>query len=97
MEQAYKRAPSSILLALILKSPARVTVLKQKSSYILCRIFYLIIYSTVYTVESCFLETPGKRKLVQEIGRFKKSGVKLEKSLSKGNENWFEKSGGLRN
>ena len=39
----------------------------------------------------------GKGNLVREIGRFKKLGVKLRRSLSNGNENWFEKSGRLRN
>ena len=44
-----------------------------------------------------FSNLQGKRKLVREIGRFEKSRVNEEKSMSKGNENWFEKSGGLRN
>ena len=48
-----------------------------------------------HTVESRFLVP--KRKSVRKIGMFEKSGVKLQKSISKGNENWFEKSGGLRN
>ena len=29
--------------------------------------------------------------------RFKKQGIKLQNSLSKGNEVWLERSGGLRN
>ena len=45
----------------------------------------------------------GKRKLVREIGRFEKSGgfeksgVKLQRSITKGNGSWFEKSGSFRN
>ena len=36
--------------------------------------------------------------MVRKVGRFEKSGVKkLQRSISKGNENWFKKSGSLRN
>ena len=45
------------------------------------------------TVESRFPEPPREKKIGSRNREFEKSGVKLEKSMSKGNENWFEKSG----
>ena len=55
------------------------------------------VHTTAHVAETSLVESRflhGKRKLVQEIGRFKKSKVKLQRSLSKGNENWFKKRGG---
>ena len=35
--------------------------------------------------------------MVGESSIFEKSDVKLQRSITKGNDNWFEKSGGSRN
>ena len=49
------------------------------------------------TVQSRFLEPPRETKISSRNREVREIGVALETSLSKGNENWFEKSGGSRN
>ena len=60
------------------------------------------LYRQIPAANTCqanpdFSNLIGKQKLIRKIGRFKKLRVKLQRSISKGNENWFKKSGGLKN
>ena len=48
-------------------------------------------------VESRFLEPPKEKKIGSRNREVWRIGVKLQRSISKENENWFEKSGGLKN
>jgi len=43
-----------------------------------------------------FSNLQGKRKLVRKIGEFEKSGAKLQRLTEKGNDFWFELSGGSK-
>ena len=48
-------------------------------------------------IESRFLEPPRETKIGSKNGEVRKIRAKIKRRLSKGNENWFEKSGDLRN